>query len=416
MDHLLDDLMAVIAREEAGLVRLRRDIHAHPELSHQERRTTALIVARLGALGGHVHRLPETGVIIDIGPHEPRMRIALRADIDALPIPETTGLGCASSVPGVCHACGHDVHTAAVVGAGLALSEHRDQLERLGVAVRLIFQPAEEAIPGGAMDIVDLGWMDGVDRAYAVHCDPTLDVGQVGLRVGPLTAAADGVEVTLTGGGGHTSRPQRTQDLTYALAKVVTEVPAALSRRVDPRAGAALVWGSVHAGNASNVIPATGTAAGTVRVLDADAWAGMGALVEELVTAVVAPYGVSAQVRYTPGVPPVVNHSGSVEALRAGVAAAGAQAVPTAQSLGGEDFAWLISRTPGAMARLGTRRPGGPTYDLHQGDLDTDEGAIAVAGKVLAGTVVATIAQLDGQRPAGSPTAGPAPAHRTALA
>ena len=127
--------------------------------------------------------------------------------------------------------------------------------ERLGLAVRLVFQHAEETIPGGAMDILDLGWMDGVDRAYAVHCDPTLDVGEVGLIVGPLTAACDAVTVELTGSGGHTSRPHRTQDLTYALAKVVTDVPAALSRRLDPRAGAALVWGTIRTGNAANVIP-----------------------------------------------------------------------------------------------------------------------------------------------------------------
>ncbi len=399
MDHLLAGLHAVIADREADLIDLRRDIHAHPELSREERRTTALVIATLGALDGHIHRLPGgTGVIVDIGPHEPRHRIALRGDIDALPIAERTGLDYASTVPGACHACGHDVHTSALVGAGMAFAAHREDLERLGLGIRLVFQHAEEAIPGGAMEILDLGWMDNVDRAYALHCDPTLDVGEVGLLVGPITAAADGVTVTLHGAGGHTSRPHLTQDLTYALAKVVTDVPAALSRRLDPRAGAALVWGTISAGHAANVIPSSGSVSGTLRILDADAWESAGPLVEELVAEVISPYGVTADISYTAGVPPVVNHAASVEALRQAVSAAKALPVRTRQSLGGEDFAWLLSRTPGAMARLGTRTPGGPTYDLHQGDLAVDEGAVGIAARVLVGAALASVGQLDTER------------------
>lgn len=399
MDELLSGLQAVIRAHEPALTQLRRDIHAHPELSRQERRTTALVVARLAELGGHIHPLPGgTGVIIDFGPHDPRYRVALRADIDALPITESTGLEFSSTVAGVAHACGHDIHTAALVGAGMAFASQRAELERLGLAVRLVFQHAEEAIPGGAMDILDLGWMDGVDRAYAVHCDPTLDVGEVGLIVGPLTAACDAVTVELTGSGGHTSRPHRTQDLTYALAKVVTDVPAALSRRLDPRAGAALVWGTIRTGNAANVIPSAGVASGTLRILDAEAWENAGPLIEELVDEVIAPYGVTAHLTYTAGVPPVVNDHSAVEALRRGVRFAGAREVQTRQSLGGEDFAWLISRVPGAMARLGTRLPGGVTYDLHQGDLVVDERSIGVAAGVLVGAAVASIDLIDAER------------------
>ena len=393
MDELLSGLQAVIRAHEPALTQLRRDIHAHPELSRQERRTTALVVARLAELGGHIHPLPGgTGVIIDFGPHDPRYRVALRADIDALPITESTGLEFSSTVAGVAHACGHDIHTAALVGAGIAFASQRAELERL------VFQHAEEAIPGGAMDILDLGWMDGVDRAYAVHCDPTLDVGEVGLIVGPLTAACDAVTVELTGSGGHTSRPHRTQDLTYALAKVVTDVPAALSRRLDPRAGAALVWGTIRTGNAANVIPSAGVASGTLRILDAEAWENAGPLIEELVEEVIAPYGVTAHLTYTAGVPPVVNDHSAVEALRRGVRFAGAREVQTRQSLGGEDFAWLISRVPGAMARLGTRLPGGVTYDLHQGDLVVDERSIGVAAGVLVGAAVASIDLIDAER------------------
>ena len=191
-------------------------------------------------------------------PPDPTHRIALRADIDALPIREQTGLEFASLTDGVSHSCGHDVHTTALLGAALALKAVEDRLVAAGVGARLVFQPAEELMPGGAEDVVAQDGLVGVDRIFALHCDPNLDAGQVGLRVGAITAAADQIEVTLSGRGGHTSRPHLTQDLTYALAKVVTDVPAVLSRRLDPRAGAALVWGSIHSGGAPQRHPVVG--------------------------------------------------------------------------------------------------------------------------------------------------------------
>jgi len=389
MDTLLAGLHAALSDLEPELIALRRDLHAHPELSRQERRTSAILADRLEVAGFKVTRLPGSGVIADLGADHPGRRLALRADLDALPVLERTGLEWSSTVDGVAHACGHDAHTVIVLGAGLALATQRDALIQRDLGVRLVFQPAEEVIPGGAHEIIEGGWLTDVDEIFAVHCDPTLDVGEVGLLVGAITAAADSVEVTLKGHGGHTSRPHLTQDLTYALAKVVTDVPAALSRRLDPRAGAALVWGSVHAGGAANVIPSTGTVSGTLRMLDVQVWESVGPLVEELVTAVVAPYGVTAEVTHIPGVPPVVNTAGSVDALRAAAREAGIIGTTTVQSLGGEDFAWYLTKLPGAMARLGTRTPGGRTYDLHQGDLVLDETAILCGAKVLAGAVVA---------------------------
>ena len=206
---------------------------------------------------------------------------------------------------------------------------------------------------------------------------------------GPITAASDSVEVTLKGHGGHTSRPHLTQDLTFALAKVVTEVPAALGRRVDPRAGAALVWGSVHAGGAPERHPlgrhGQRHAADARRARSGRRSA---ALIEELVEAVVAPYAVTAELRYTQGVPPVVNAAPSVDSLRDAAHAAGLVPGTTVQSLGGEDFAWYLTEVRGAMGRLGTRSPGGPTYDLHQGDLAIDERALGFGAKVLVGAVL----------------------------
>jgi amidohydrolase len=371
---------------EEELVAFRRDLHAHPELSRAETRTTALVAARLSAAGVGVRLLEGTGLTADIGPVDPAYRVALRADLDALPLDERTGLPFASEFEGACHACGHDVHVAAVLGAGLALQQHADSLAARGLGVRLIFQPAEEVTPGGALTVIAQGGIEDVDAIFSIHCDPALDVGLVGLREGPITSATDSVTIALRGRGGHTSRPHVTQDLIYALGKVVTDVPAALSRRVDPRAGVALVWGTVHSGSAENVIPSTGTVNGTLRMLDAHLWQHIGTLLEEVVHAVVSPYGVSATVDHVPGAPPVVNDARLVTRLASAASAmlSPEAATQTAQSLGGEDFSWYLQAVPGAMARLGTRTPGGVTHDLHQGDLVVDERAVAMGSALLA--------------------------------
>lgn len=388
---VISALLATVTGLEPELIAIRRDLHAHPELSFHETRTTNVVRELLEAAGIAATALPGTGLIADLGAEQASYRVALRADIDALPVRERTGLPWSSTSAGVCHACGHDVHTTAVLGAGLALKRHEAELRERGLGVRLVFQAAEEVLPGGAHVAVQAGAVEGVDVAYAVHCDPSLDVGKIGLREGALTAATDSITVRLQGRGGHTSRPHLTEDLTFALAKVVTEVPAALSRRLDPRAGAALVWGAIHAGQVPNVIPSTGECHGTLRMLDADAWHTVGPLIEEIVAAVVSPYAVRAEVLVTKGVPPVVNGTDPIAALRSVVGAVGLAGVPTSQSLGGEDFAWYLHEVPGAMARLGTRSPGGHTYDLHQGDLVVDEAAIGHAARLLAVAAVTPV-------------------------
>lgn len=392
-ETLVEDIVEWLEAHRREIISLRRDLHEHPEVSWQEHRTTSVVIERLEAAGVTVSSMAGTGAIADLGAAQPRVRIALRADLDALPLDEETGLPFASRQQGVCHACGHDVHTAGVLAAGLALASLQDELESMSVGVRLIFQPAEESIPGGAHKVVDGGWLEGVDRVLAVHCDPSIDVGTIGLKVGPITAASDSVHVTLTGRGGHTSRPHLTQDLTYALGKVVTDVPAALSRRMDPRSGTALVWGAVRAGTVANVIPSRGECVGTLRMLDSETWATTGALIEEIVHAVVSPYAVTAEVRHVRGVPPVDNDAASVAAMTAAVGSVlGPTAVvPTRQSLGGEDLGWLLTDIPGAMARLGTRTPGGPTHELHQGDLIVDEESVIIAGKFLAAAVLSSV-------------------------
>ena len=375
---------AVIDGLEDELIDFRRDLHAYPELAWAESRTTERVADRLAADGITVQVLPKSGLVAQVGSQDGPV-VALRADLDALPVEDRTEDPWRSRNDGVAHACGHDVHTSALLGAGLALHRLYESHELPG-GVRLLFQPAEEVMPGGALEMLAGGALDGVVRAFGLHCDPSLDVGQVGLRVGPITGAADSLRVRLRGAGGHTSRPHLTQDLTYALAQLVTQLPAVLSRRLDPRAGASVVWGLVHAGSATNVIPASGEAAGTIRMLDAVAWADAECLVREIVQQVVEPYGVEAELTYTRGVPPVVNEPRSTALLADAVEQVLGEdgIVSTTQSLGGEDFGWFLESVPGAMGRLGTRTPGGPTFDLHQGNLRVDERCVTVGAKVLA--------------------------------
>lgn len=369
------------------LVAFRRDLHMHPELGHQEFRTTAALVARLEQAGLRPRTLPVgTGLLCDIHPglaadwDGVRPMLALRADIDALPIPDTKSVPYRSTVPDRAHACGHDVHTAVVLGAGLVLAELARQ-GHLTRSVRLLFQPAEEVLPGGATDAVEGGALDGVGRILAVHCDPKVEAGRVGLRTGPITSACDRLEVALSGPGGHTARPHLTTDLVTAAARLATDVPALLARRVDARSGMALTWGRLETGHAPNVIPQRAELSGTLRCLDLPSWREAPDLVHAAIDEVAGLHRAKSEVTYVRGVPPVVNESVSTEVLREAMTARrGVHSVEdTEQSLGGEDFSWYLERVPGALARLGVRPAGDARRrDLHQGDFDADEEAITV--------------------------------------
>lgn len=380
----------VVADQGDALLELRRDLHMHPELSWAEERTIRRVLEHLAGSGWEMRRPEGGGLVADIG--QGGGLVALRADLDALPITDLTTDPWRSTVDGAAHACGHDVHVTALVGAALALSQVAARGQLPG-RVRLLFQPAEEVMPGGALHLLEEGALDGVDGVYGLHCDPSLDVGRVGLREGPLTGAADFLQVRLNGRGGHTSRPHLTEELTFALGKLITELPAILSRRLDPRAGVSVVWGKVAAGSAANVIPGTGELVGTVRMLDAVTWAEAEHLVRTLIGQVVAPYGVTAEINYKRGVPPVVNDRVATENLTSAVERVLGRRgpVPTPQSLGGEDFGWYLDKVPGSMARLGTRTPGGPTYDLHQGNLRIDERATAIGARLLAQVAVTAL-------------------------
>lgn len=386
-------LDAWIGRHESALIDTRRTLHAHPELSFAEHETTAWISARLIAAGLEPRILPGgTGVVADIGTG-PRT-VGLRADLDALPVPDLKDVSYRSTVDGVSHACGHDVHTTVVLGAALALAELAATGSPWpGGRVRVVFQPGEESLPGGALRVIDAGEIAGLERMFALHCDPRIEVGRVGLRLGPITAACDMVEVEVIGPGGHTARPHLTVDVVDVLARIAAETPPLLSRRIDTRAAMSLVWGMIRAGEAPNAIPRTGLLRGTVRVLDHEAWAEAEKLVPALIESVAATSGAQVDIRYVRGVPPVVNDAGSVAILDSAVRTLVAPdaVVPTPTSMGGEDFAWYGEHVPIAMGRLGVRTPGAAAYDLHQGSFDVDERAMAVGVRTLTAAALAAL-------------------------
>lgn len=379
-----------VAAVEADLVALRRDLHAHPEPSWEEVRTTAAVRAALAGPGRALGDLPTaTGLVCDVGDGGPL--VALRADLDALRMTDAKDVPYRSTVPGVCHACGHDLHTAAAVGAALALAR---VLEPGQGRVRVVFQPAEETIPSGGRAVAADGVVDGARAVFALHCDPQLPVGQVGLSPGPITSAADLLEIRLGGPGGHTARPHRTADLVNVAARLASDLPAALDRLTDPRDGVNLTFGAIHAGDAPNVIPTAAVLRGSLRAAGRAGWEAAGKLLPTLVASIAEPLGATWDLDHQVGAPPIDNDPWATGLFhRAAAAVVGAEGVqPTRQSGGGEDFSWFLERAPGAFLRLGVGRPGVEPVDIHARAFDVDEAAIALGARLLAGAALEALA------------------------
>jgi amidohydrolase len=374
------------------LVKIRRTIHAHPELAFEEHETTALLSATLRNLGLSTKLLSRgTGLRCDVGTGIPL--VALRADIDALPMDDETSTPYRSQVDGVAHACGHDVHTTIVIGAGMFL---REFLQQGTGRVRLIFQPAEEVVPGGALEVIDQGCLRDVFAVFGLHCDPKLEVGKVGVREGAITSAADMFQLTLIGPGGHTARPERTVDLVALAGQVAAELPRRVAERTPDEHPLNVVFGALNAGHASNVIPTHAVLRGTARTTDRDVWASGREVVDAAARELVAETGAQLELDYTRGIPPVVNDDlMTAVASNAAEALLGAESVvPTPQSAGGDDFAWYLEQVPGSFVRLGVHDPtkGETHLDLHAGSFDVDERAIGIGIGVLAGAAVRALA------------------------
>ncbi len=394
---------ALVRADEPLLVEMRRDLHAHPELSHRETATTAWIGQHLIDLGLTPVRLDiGTGLVCDIRLGNAAVTgglplVALRADIDALAMQDEKDVGYRSQADGAAHACGHDVHTTILVGAARALVALARETPISGT-VRLVFEPAEESVPGGAVDIIAEGWLDEVGAIFGLHCDPKLDVGRLGCRVGALTSAADLVEVRLRGPGGHTARPEQTLDLVDALGLLVTRLQPAIDRLTEAPGDLRIVFGAVHAGDAANVIPSHGSLRGSLRTRDHDVWIRTPDVFRTALESVLVGSTASWDIVHRRGVPPVVNDAVMTEVL-AGAArdALGPDGVvATEQSLGGDSFAWYLEKVPGSYARLGVHDPRSarPRLDLHASTFDVDERAIGHGVRVLVSAALDALAHL----------------------
>ena len=362
---------ALAARLAPAMIELRRELHRHPEVGWEEVESTRRVAERLRGFGlDPVVRDAGTGLHVDVGPGQPIA--GFRADLDALPIQEEGDVPYASVVPGVMHGCGHDVHSAIATGIAGVLS----QIDLPG-AVRIIYQPAEERIPGGAATLVEEGVHRGLQSILAYHVDPALEPGKIGVRAGGITSASDRFSVRLSGPGGHTSRPHTTVDLVWVAGKVITELPYLIRMRVDPREPLAVVFGSVTTGSVANVIPTSAELHGTVRLFDMDLWYEMPKLLERVIGDIVTPLEAGFEVGYYRGSPPVINDARVTATVRdAAVAVLGdGSVVHTHQSMGSEDFAWFLEDVPGSLVRLGAA-PADRKVDLHSATFDVDEACI----------------------------------------
>ncbi|GIV73912.1 MULTISPECIES: M20 metallopeptidase family protein [Caldilinea] len=371
----------------------RRTIHRYPELSFTEQRTAALVNSVLIDLGLQTEtEVAKTGVVAHIrGGNGPT--VALRADMDALPIQEVNGTEFDSTRPGIMHACGHDAHTAMLLGAATLLKQLADEGKLPGV-VRLLFQPSEEAQDdegkSGGMRMVEEGALEGVDAVFGLHVDPFHDVGSVATRPGPMMAAADMFEIVVIGSGGHAARPQSTIDPIALSAHVINAVHQIVSRRLDPTQPGVITIGTIQGGTANNIIPDRVTMTGTIRSFTPEVRT---LLQDELMRAagVVESLGGRAEVTIFPGYPPTVNDPAATEHMMGAMRELLGENHVTESELimGAEDFSYMAQAAPGCFLRLGVHNPSWREYyPVHRADFRMDEDALPIGAAALALTAL----------------------------
>ncbi|WP_009633551.1 M20 family metallopeptidase [Synechocystis sp. PCC 7509] len=360
------------------LIEIRRHIHTHPELSAQEYKTAAFVAGVLSSNGVRVtETVAKTGVIAEvIGNGTDARLLAIRTDMDALPIEERTGLEYASREPGIMHACGHDVHTTVGLGTAIILAQLASELPG---NVRLLFQPAEEIAQGASWMIAD-GGMDKVTAILSLHVFPSINAGSIGVRYGALTAAADDLEIEIIGESGHGARPHEAIDAIWIASQVITNLQQAISRTQNPLRPVVLSIGQINGGRAPNVIADRVKLLGTVRSLHPETRANLPSWITNIVSSVCDSYGARYHVNYRSGVPSVQNDLALSQLVQtAAEEALGSDRVLvlTEPSLGAEDFSMYLEHAPGTMFRLGVGyKDRALNYPLHHPLFDVDESAI----------------------------------------
>ena len=367
------------------LIEIRRHLHAHPELSAQEYQTAAYVAGVLSSCGVQVQEaIGKTGVVGELaGKGTERRMLAIRTDMDALPIQELTNLEFASRTPGVMHACGHDLHTTLGLGTAMVLSQ---LAESLPGKIRFLFQPAEEIAQGASWMIQD-GAMEGVEAILGVHVFPSIPARSVGIRYGALTAAADDLEIVIQGESGHGARPHEAIDAIWIAAQVITTLQQAISRTQNPLHPIVLTIGKIDGGRAHNIIADRVKMVGTVRSLHPDSHQNLPQWIENIVANVCNTYGAKYEVNYSRGVPSVQNDPTLThileQASREAWGSDRVQIIPE-PSLGAEDFSVYLQHAPGCMFRLGVGHSDKPNYPLHHPRFEIDEAAIVTGVVTLA--------------------------------
>jgi len=359
------------------VVELRRDIHRHPEPGFAEHRTAALVEEELDALGIAHRRVATTGVIGVIRGAHPGKVAALRADMDCLPLDERSGEPFSSENPGFMHACGHDAHTAMLLGAARVLQAGRDRLA--GTTV-LLFQPAEET-SGGALPMIEAGALDDpkVDAAVMLHVDVRIPTGHVSIVGGPVNAAADEFHITITGQGGHGASPHTAHDPIPAAAAAILALQNIAARETDPLKSVVVTIGTIKGGYRNNIIADKVEMTGTFRSQERTVRDGLEARARRILEGVAGAYGVHAELEVIYGYPPVVNDPALATAFAAHMKATGdVEVVSAPPTMGAEDFAYFAERVPGVMVRLGIRNePKGVVHSAHSAEFRIDEDAMA---------------------------------------
>ena len=377
---MLSQIKDIAAPLASRLIEIRRHLHSNPELSGQEYKTAAYVAGVLSSYGLHVQELMgKTGVIATLaGTGDDSRLLAIRTDMDGLPIQERTGLDYASQQSGIMHACGHDVHTTVGLGTAMVLAQLANQQGALPGSIRFLFQPAEETAQGAGWMIRD-GAMTGVSAILGLHAFPTIPGGSIGIRYGALTAAADDLELIITGESGHGARPHEAIDAIWIAAQVITTVQQAISRTHNPLRPVVLTIGQIQGGRAPNVIADQVRMLGTVRSLHPETSAQLPAWIEGIVANICQMYGATYQLNYRRGVPSVQNDPALTQLTEsAAVEAWGHERVQILlePSLGAEDFSLYLDHAPGTMFRLGVAFSDQPNYPLHHPQFHVNEAAI----------------------------------------
>lgn len=364
------------------LVAIRRDLHMHPELAFQEHRTAAMIAERLNALNLKVQTgVAKTGVVAVLEGASPGPTVALRADMDALPLPDLKDVPYRSKVDGVCHACGHDAHVTMLLGAAELLAAQRSALPG---TVKFIFQPAEEG-PGGALPMIEEGVLEGVDGIFGIHVFPAFQSGTVHVAPGSMWAAADTFTITIKGAKGHAARPHQSRDAMVAAGAAILNLQMIASREVDPLASVVLGIGTIRGGWKENVVCDEVTMTGTVRTLDPTIREDIPSRMDRILAGVAHAHRVDIELDYRNGYPVLVNTEREAALVReAATTVVGPERVKTLKpTLGGEDFAYYLERIPGCFYRLGSwdHQQGTPP-DLHMSTFDIDERILPIGARL----------------------------------